>query len=122
MNTCLDSLTNSNLRSQHDLDEILTLADVQVGQGVGLSPPVVGDLQPAVASLPHYRKAAPLRTHCGLHRRGAGGQAAQEQGDVEGAEFDRSWPCRVEVLLRAGMNLRLLNKHKSMMQEMGLLQ
>ena len=67
---------------------------LQVGQGVGLSPPVVGDLQPAVASLPHYRKAAPLRTHCGLHRRGAGGQAAQEQGDVEGAEFDRSWPCR----------------------------
>ena len=29
---------------------------------------------------------------------------------------------RAEVLLRAGMNLRLLNKHKSMMQEMGLLQ
>jgi hypothetical protein len=28
---------------------------------------------------------------------------------------------RAEVLLRAGMNLRLLNKHKSMMQEMGLL-
>ena len=29
---------------------------------------------------------------------------------------------RAETLLRVGMNLRLLNKHKKMMQQMGLLQ
>ena len=121
MNTCLDSLTNSNLRSQHDLDEILTLADVSKWDKESgsrllwwetfnpLSPLYLTIAKPllsahTVGSIAVERVAKPLKNK------------------VMSKERNSIGVGRAEVLLRAGMNLRLLNKHKSMMQEMGLLQ
>ena len=113
-------MTNSNLRSQHDLDEILTLADVSKWDKESgsrllwwetfnpLSPLYLTIAKPllsahTVGSIAVERVAKPLKNKVSKERNSIG-------------------VGRAEVLLRAGMNLRLLNKHKSMMQEMGLLQ